>query len=315
MLAAPEKFFTHETVLLNEAVEALNVHDLRRDGIYIDATFGRGGHARAILQNLSAQGRLLVFDKDPEAIQNAQLIDDPRLSIAHKSFQELAEHLSMLDIANIDGVLFDLGVSSPQFDNANRGFSFRMKGPLDMRMDPTQGLSAKEWLAKVSEETLAKVIFEYGEERFARKIARAIVEFRAHSALTETTQLADLIQSVVKRYERGQHPATRTFQAIRIYINQELDELKAALSVAFNRLAPEGRLVVISFHSLEDRIVKHFMQQHSKTIAPARGIAILEKDLKKPSARVFAKCRPSVAEISRNPRARSAIMRTLEKQA
>lgn len=256
--------WTHTTVLLAEAVDALVT---RPAGCYVDATFGRGGHSRAILERLGPAGRLIAFDKDPEAMDEAARMGDARFECRHASFAALGA----LAPASVDGVLMDLGVSSPQIDNPARGFSLRADGPLDMRMDPTRGTSAAQWLAEAAEEDIARVIRDFGEERFARAIARAIAARRQQKPLTGTAELAQLVAGAVKTREPGQHPATRTFQALRIFINGELDDLAAALRASLGVLAEGGRLAVISFHSLEDRIVKQFMARHSRELVDRRA--------------------------------------------
>ncbi len=302
---------SHRTVLLDEAVDALAVHDARRDGIFVDGTFGRGGHSRLILSQLSAHGRLIAFDKDTQAVAVAQRLarDDTRFAIEHDSFATLDATLSTRGIAQVDGVLLDLGISSPQVDQAVRGFSFRADGPLDMRMDTTRGMPASEWLATETQDNLEKVIREYGEERFAFQIAKAIVARRAVEPLSSTGQLAALVAGAVKTREKGKDPATRTFQAVRIFINQELEDLEAGLTQAFNRLSPFGRLVVISFHSLEDRIVKRFMASKANVPQPDRRLPIRASELPQPEARLLGKMKPGAAEVAANPRSRSAVMR------
>jgi len=309
LLSVPET--SHRTVLLDEAVNALAIDDVRRDGLYIDGTFGRGGHSRLILSRLSAQGRLLAFDKDPQAVSVARQLaqEDPRFAIEHDSFATLDAALSARGMAQVDGVLLDLGISSPQVDEAARGFSFRADGPLDMRMDTTRGIPASEWLATETQDNLEKVIREYGEERFAFQIAKAIVAQRAIEPLRTTGQLAALVARAVKTREKGKDPATRTFQAVRIFINQELEDLEAGLTQAFDRLAPFGRLVVISFHSLEDRIVKRFLAAKASVPQPDRRLPIRAADLPKPHARLLGKMKPDDAEVAANPRSRSAVMR------
>src|SRR5450830_759579 len=241
----------HRTVLLGEAVDALAIEGARADGVYLDGTFGRGGHSRLILERLGARGRLIAFDKDPLAIATAQTISDPRFTIVHESFATLDDALEAQGVRRVDGVLMDLGISSPQVDDAARGFSFRFDGPLDMRMDTTRGISAAQWLATAEEQTIAKVIRDYGEERFALQIAKTLVARRAIEPISTTRQLATLVAHAVKTREKGKDPATRTFQAIRIFINQELEELEIGLDKAFQQMAQYGRLVVISFTSLE----------------------------------------------------------------
>jgi len=308
-VAVPE--YLHRTVLLNEAVDALSMVDARRDGIFVDGTFGRGGHSRRILERLSAKGRLIAFDKDPQAVAVAQKLaqEDSRFVIVHDSFATLDVQLAALNIEKIDGVLLDLGVSSPQVDEAERGFSFRADGPLDMRMDTTRGMAASEWLATATQENLEKVIRDYGEERFAFQIAKAIVARRAVEPLVSTRDFAALVASAVKTREKGKDPATRTFQAVRIFINQELEELEAGLNQAYERLAPFGRLVVISFHSLEDRIVKRFMADKANVPQPHRRLPVRAVDLPSPLMKLLGRVKPSEEEIAANPRSRSAVMR------
>ena len=304
--------YTHRTVLLDEAIDALEIRDARRDGIFVDGTFGRGGHSKKILGQLSAQGRLLAFDKDTQAVAVAEQFaaGDQRFSIVHDSFATMEEALSSRGVAQVDGVLMDLGLSSPQVDQAARGFSFRADGPLDMRMDTTRGTPASEWLATETQENLEKVIRDYGEERFAFQIAKAIVARRSVEPITSTGQLAALVAGAVKTREKGKDPATRTFQAVRIFINKELEELEAGLTQAYGLLAPYGRLVVISFHSLEDRIVKRFMASKASVPQPDRRLPIRAVDLPKPAMKLLARIKPSDAEIAANPRARSAVMRS-----
>ncbi len=308
---APE--FLHRTVLLEEAVEALALQGARSDGIYLDGTFGRGGHSRRILSVLGGRGRLVAFDKDPQAIASASEITDPRFDIVHDSFATLDAALSARGIGQVDGVLLDLGISSPQVDDAARGFSFRADGPLDMRMDTTRGLSAAEWLATETEENIEKVIRNYGEERFAFQIAKAIAASRAIAPISSTRQLAQIVARTVKTREKGKDPATRTFQAIRIYINQELEELEIGLQQAYARLAPHGRLVVISFHSLEDRIVKRFMASKAHVEQPDRRLPIRAVDLPQPEMMLISKAKPSAEEVAGNPRSRSAVMRVAQR--
>ncbi|QRX83886.1 16S rRNA (cytosine(1402)-N(4))-methyltransferase RsmH [Glaciimonas sp. PAMC28666] len=307
--------FQHRTVLLDEAVDALNIVGSRADGVYVDGTFGRGGHSRKILESLGPLGRLIAFDKDPQAIATANLIVDPRFEIVHDSFATLAEALQDRDIAKVDGVLLDLGISSPQVDDASRGFSFRADGPLDMRMDTTRGMSAAAWLAIADEQTIGKVVRDYGEERFAVQIAKAIVAGRAIQPISTTRQLAAIVANAVKTREKGKDPATRTFQAIRIYINKELEELQVVLDQAFEQMSLQGRLVVISFHSLEDRIVKQYMSSKAKLPQPDRRLPILAVDLPQPQLKLVSRIKPSDAEVIANPRSRSAIMRVGERLA
>lgn len=305
----------HRTVLLEEAVEALAMTGARADGIYVDGTFGRGGHSRLILERMGPQGRLIAFDKDPQAIVAAKTIADARFEIVHGSFVKLNETLASHGVTQVDGILLDLGISSPQVDDAVRGFSFRLEGPLDMRMDTTRGMSAAEWLATESEQTIAKVIRDYGEERFAFQIAKAIAARRTVEPISSTRQLAEIVAHAVKTREKGKDPATRTFQAIRIHINQELEELEVVLNAALQKLGPHGRLAVISFHSLEDRIVKRFLAAKSSAPQPDRRLPIRAADLPRPMLKLVARIKPSDAEIAANPRARSAIMRIAERVA
>jgi len=294
----------HTTVLLSEAVDAL---DLQPDGTYVDATFGRGGHTRLMLSKLSDKGRVIAFDKDPEAVAAAQQIQDPRLSIRHEGFA----HLGDLPHASVDGVLMDLGISSPQVDNPARGFSFRHNGPLDMRMDTTRGQSVQEWLAEADIQHIAEVIREYGEERFALQIAKAIDARRQERGVpTSTAELAQLVADTVKTREPGKDPATRTFQAFRIFINAELEELQQALDATLHVLRPYGRLAVISFHSLEDRIVKQFIAQHAREVYDRRAPFAPPQVM---DFKAVQRIKPSEQEIASNPRARSAILRVAER--
>ncbi|HZW22179.1 16S rRNA (cytosine(1402)-N(4))-methyltransferase RsmH [Noviherbaspirillum sp.] len=303
----------HRTVLLEEAVDSLQIDGDRANGVYVDGTFGRGGHSRRILERLGPSGRLIAFDKDPQAIAAAQAVSDKRFEIVHDSFATMGQALTSRGVMQVDGILLDLGISSPQVDEAARGFSFRLDGPLDMRMDTTRGMSAAEWLATESEQTIGKVIKDYGEERFAFQIAKAIVARRAIQPISGTRQLAEIVAHAVKTREKGKDPATRTFQAIRIYINQELEELEVGLNAAFDKLAPRGRMAVISFHSLEDRIVKRFLASKAKVPQPDRRLPIRAADLPQPELKLLAKMKPSDAEVAANPRARSAIMRVAER--
>ncbi|MGS0895282.1 16S rRNA (cytosine(1402)-N(4))-methyltransferase RsmH [Burkholderia stagnalis] len=304
----------HRTVLLDEAVESLVT---RPDGTYVDGTFGRGGHSRALLARLAPAGRLVAFDKDPRAIETAQGIEDARFSIEHDSFASMRDALAARGVEKVSGVLLDLGVSSPQVDDPARGFSFRADGPLDMRMDPTRGESAAEWLARASLQELTEVIRDYGEERFAFQIAKALVARRAESdrlgPLDTTGELAQIVGHVVKTREKGKDPATRTFQAVRIHVNQELADLQVVLDAALSLLEQGGRLVVISFHSLEDRIVKRFMQAHASAPAVDRRLPIRAVDLPSPPLKIIGRQFPSEAEVAANPRARSAVMRIAER--
>lgn len=296
----------HRTVLLDEAIDALQVQP---DGHYIDATFGRGGHSRLLLSRLSERGRLTAFDKDLEAIAEAQTIQDARFSIRHEGFAQLAD----MAPCSAAGVLMDLGVSSPQIDNPLRGFSFRGDGPLDMRMDTTRGQSVAEWLADAPVDTMTEVIREYGEERFAGQVAKAIDRRRQERGpLTTTAELAEVVAGAVKTREPGKDPATRTFQAFRIFINAELEELARALAASLQVLQPGGRLVVISFHSLEDRIVKQFIAEHSRDVFDRRAPFAAPKVMQLVS---LGRSRPGEAEVSGNPRARSAVMRVAQRSA
>jgi 16S rRNA (cytosine1402-N4)-methyltransferase len=307
MTAVPS--FQHRTVLLDEAIDALDITGARADGVYVDGTFGRGGHSRLLLSRLGEQGRLIAFDKDLQAIATAQQVADSRFTIVHDSFATMAGALAERGVAQVDGVLLDLGISSPQVDDAERGFSFRNDGPLDMRMDTTRGISAAEWLATESAQTLEKVIRDYGEERFAFQIAKAIVARRAIEPISGTRQLAGIVAGAVKTREKGKDPATRTFQAIRIFINQELEDLEAGLKQAYDALAPGGIMAVISFHSLEDRIVKRFFAERANVPQPDRRLPIRAVDLPQPKMKLLAKMKPSEREVGENPRARSAVLR------
>ncbi|MGH8809219.1 MAG: 16S rRNA (cytosine(1402)-N(4))-methyltransferase RsmH [Noviherbaspirillum sp.] len=309
--AVPE--LQHRTVLLEEAVDALAIDGERADGVYVDGTFGRGGHSRRILERLGARGRLIAFDKDPQAIATANTIGDARFEIVHDSFATMGDALTVRGVTQVNGILLDLGISSPQVDEAARGFSFRLDGPLDMRMDTTRGMSAAEWLATAPEQTIGKVIRDYGEERFAFQIAKTIAARRAIHPISSTRQLAEIVAHAVKTREKGKDPATRTFQAVRIFINKELEELEVGLDAAFRKLAPHGRLAVISFHSLEDRIVKRFMASKANAPQPDRRLPIRAVDLPQPELKLLAKMKPSDAEVAANPRARSAIMRVAER--
>ncbi|RLM28140.1 16S rRNA (cytosine(1402)-N(4))-methyltransferase [Brenneria alni] len=309
----PENY-KHTTVLLDEAVNGLNI---RSNGTYIDGTFGRGGHSRLILSQLGPEGRLLAIDRDPQAIEAAKAIGDPRFSIIHGPFSALADYMAERDlIGRIDGVLLDLGVSSPQLDDPERGFSFMRDGPLDMRMDPTRGLSAAEWLMKAEAEDIAWVLKTFGEERFAKRIARAIVERNRTEPMTRTRELAELIAAASPIREKHKHPATRSFQAIRIYINSELEEIEQALNGALSVLAPHGRLSVISFHSLEDRIVKRFIRHQSRGPQVPAGMPLTEEQLRSQGGQTLkslGKMMPSAEEVAENPRARSSVLRFAER--
>ena len=299
--------YSHRPVLLAEAVTALTSGKLSSNAVLIDGTFGRGGHSQALLNMLSPQAQLLAFDKDLSALATAQHITDSRFTIVHSSFAAMAQFAKA---ASVDGVLLDLGISSPQVEEAARGFSFRRDGPLDMRMDTTRGRSAAQWLASETQDNIEKVIRDYGEERFAFQIAKALIARRAVEPISSTRQLAEIVANTVKTREKGKDPATRTFQAIRIFINQELEDLEVTLADIFNRLAPYGRLVVISFHSLEDRMVKQFMASKVNVPQPDRRLPIRSVDLPQPEMKLLSKCKPSAEEVSANPRSRSAVMRS-----
>jgi 16S rRNA (cytosine1402-N4)-methyltransferase len=306
--------FNHKSVLLDEAVELL-VHDA--DGIYMDGTFGRGGHSNLILQHISPQASLHAFDKDPLAIMQAQemVALDPRLSITQTSFANMDQIAQQHNcFGQVQGILLDLGVSSPQIDDASRGFSFQHDGPLDMRMNPDAGESAAQWLARAGAEEIADVLYHYGEERFSRRMARAVVEYRKQQPITTTKQLASIIAAANPKWEKGKNPATRAFQGIRIHINQELKDLEVGLQAALETLAPGGRLVVISFHSLEDRIVKRFMREHAKGDSHIpRGLPVTQDQLKRRLILLSKARKPSSHEVDINPRSRSAVMRVAEK--
>ena len=302
----------HLSVLLSESVDALVTDP---DGVYVDGTFGRGGHARAVLDRLSPQGRLVALDRDPAAVASAASDDilaaDPRFTIEHTAFSAMTATLASLGITQVSGVLLDLGVSSPQIDDPERGFSFRFDGPLDMRMDPTRGESAAEFLARAEERHIAEVIRDYGEERFAVQVAKALVARRENGRPVRTTgELADVVAGAVKTREAGQNPATRTFQALRIFVNAELDELEQALSASLALLRPGGRLVVISFHSLEDRIVKTFIARESRSEFDRRAPFAAPRPQR---LRALGRVKPRAAEAASNPRARSAVMRVAER--
>lgn len=308
---------THRPVLLAEAVTALLESPLLQiespeKSILIDGTFGRGGHSRALLAAIRSDAQLIAFDKDLQAIAEAKKITDSRFQIVHSSFASMAQHA---EPASVAGVLLDLGISSPQVDEAERGFSFRRDGPLDMRMNTSTGLTAAQWLNQAGVDDIAHVIKTYGEERFALPIAKAILARReSNQPLATTMDLANLVAGVVKKREPGQDPATRTFQALRIFINKELDDLTLGLQAALDLLKPGGRLAVISFHSLEDRIVKQFMQMHSAVDVP-RGLPIRAKDLPQGELEIISRVKPSSSEVSDNPRARSAVMRVAQKRS
>ncbi len=301
----------HITVLLGEAVDSLAV---KAEGAYIDATFGRGGHSRAILSRLGERGRLLALDRDPQAIAAGEAINDPRFRLAHAAFGDIAMAAAEAGFEAADGVLFDVGVSSPQIDDEERGFSFRHDAPLDMRMDTTRGETAAEWLARADERDIMEVIRNYGEERFAVQIAKKVVAARSEQALVTTGQFAALVRSAVRTREPGQDAATRSFQALRIHINQELRQLEVALPQACDLLKPGGRLVVIAFHSLEDRIVKRFLRGRAAPDVLPKGLPLRADQLPRPVLRLVGKAeRPGAAEVEANPRARSAVMRVAEK--
>ncbi|WP_333842863.1 16S rRNA (cytosine(1402)-N(4))-methyltransferase RsmH [Pelomicrobium sp.] len=301
----------HRPVLVDEVMEALRV---RPAGVYVDATFGRGGHSRAILARLGPEGRLIALDRDPAAVQAAQALPDSRLRVVHSRFSRLGAVARGLGVERGDGVLFDLGVSSPQLEEAARGFSFRLEGPLDMRMDPGEGMSVGQWLAQATEREIGEVVKRYGEERFAKQIARAIVAARARKPIATTRELAAIVAQAVRTREPGQDPATRTFQALRIFINQELEELPLGLAQALELLNPGGRLVVISFHSLEDRIVKRFLQEEARPGGVPARLPLRAEALPAPRVRIVGRpVRPGPMEVAANPRARSAILRTAER--
>lgn len=293
----------HQSVLLKEAIEALALFPT---GIFVDATFGRGGHSQAIIKNLNEQGRLIALDKDPEAIQYAKLhFKDKRFSVFHSAFSQLEEVLTQYDLSGkVDGVLLDLGVSSPQLDAAERGFSFQQDGPLDMRMNPEIGLSASQWLMQASEQEIADTLFYLGEERFSRRIAKAIIEAQAVHPIETTSALVEIIKKAQPIRDRHKHPATRTFQALRLRVNQELEELEQVLPQIVNILKPGGRMAVISFHSLEDRIVKQFMKKNGR----------FSEENPHPALQLIAKIKPSREETQSNPRSRSALLRVAEKR-
>jgi len=306
-MIAKEKDHAHDTVMLDEAVDALVTDP---SGVYLDATFGRGGHSRAVLQQLGSSGRLIALDRDPEAIISAQNMvkEDHRFRVHQSQFSQLE---NCLDGESVTGILMDLGVSSPQLDQAERGFSFQNDGPLDMRMNPNNGVSAANWVANTAEAEMIAVLRDYGEERFARRIAGAICRHRVEKPITRTLELADIVRAAIPTWEKGKHPATRSFQAIRIAVNDELGELRLALEQAYRALNIAGRLVVISFHSLEDRIVKRFMRQKASPKQPPKRLPVPSEP---PSMRLVGKPQKAdAAELQRNPRARSAVLRVAEK--
>ncbi len=302
----------HRTVLLREAVEALAI---KPSGLYVDGTFGRGGHSRAILERLGPDGRLLALDRDPQAVAAARQISDRRLIVEHRPFAELGDAVRQAGFGSVDGVLLDIGVSSPQIDEGARGFSFRFDAELDMRMDTSQGETAASFLARADIKEITEVIRNYGEERFAFQIAKKIVAARSERPVTTTGQLAALVREAVRTREPGQDPATRTFQALRIYVNQELDQLALVLPQAVDILAVGGRLAVISFHSLEDRIVKRFMREQASSDNLPKNLPLRSVDLPQPLLRLVGKpVKAGEAEVAENPRARSAVMRVAEKR-
>lgn len=304
-----EKGFKHKTVLLDEAVDLLIQ---RQDGVYVDGTFGRGGHSRLILSQLAEAGRLIGFDKDPEAIAVANQLaqEDDRFEIEHNSFASLSEVMKRRDlVGKVSGVLVDLGVSSPQLDDAERGFSFLKSGPLDMRMNPSAGQSAADWVNTADEAEIARVLWEYGEERFSRRIARAVVARRQESPITDTLDLANIISQSVPKKDKFKHPATRSFQAIRIHVNNELGDLEALLEQSLEVLEPGGSLVVISFHSLEDRIVKRFMKDQVKGKSLPKGLPITDDQIARTMKLACKASKPGEEEVKENPRARSAVLR------
>jgi 16S rRNA (cytosine1402-N4)-methyltransferase len=297
--------------MAREAVAALAI---KPEGVYVDGTFGRGGHSRLILAELGSGGRLIALDRDPDAIRAGRDMNDARLTLVQRAFSQLGSVLAGMSVANVDGILLDIGVSSPQLDDATRGFSFRFDAPLDMRMDPGCGLSAAQWLASADEGEISEVIREYGEERFAGKIARALVAARQREAIERTSQLAQIIANSVGWREAGQHPATRSFQAIRIYLNRELEELSSVLPQCVDALTPAGRLAVISFHSLEDRIVKRFLRAESQGEQLPARVPVRADTLKPGRLRLVGRAQHATgAEIAANPRARSAVLRVAER--
>ncbi|OCG70413.1 16S rRNA (cytosine(1402)-N(4))-methyltransferase [Gilliamella sp. Occ3-1] len=307
--------YQHTTVLLNEAVSALNI---KKDGIYVDGTFGRGGHSRLILEQLGTQGRLIAIDRDERAEQAALQITDPRFTFIRGEFSNLYQYIEELELlGEIDGVLLDLGVSSPQLDDPDRGFSFMRDGPLDMRMNTSQGLTASEWLLNSDEDDISWVLKTFGEEKFAKRIARSIVEQNKISPITRTLELANLIEKATPRRDKNKHPATRSFQAIRIYINSELEEVEQVLNSSLSVLANQGRLAVISFHSLEDRIVKQFISKQCKGPDLPTRLPLTEQQIKQYGStklKSLGKIKPNTIEINNNPRSRSAILRVAERK-
>lgn len=307
--------FQHTPVLLEEVLAALQI---RAGGRYLDATFGRGGHTQALLERVGTEGRVIAIDRDPEAIRAGRemFAADGRLTLVNSAFSQLLEVVTNAGLVGaLDGALFDLGVSSPQLDDAARGFSFTQDGPLDMRMDNRHGPTAADWLAKAPEHEIARVIREYGEERFAKRIAHAIAAARREQPIARTSQLAEIVARAVPTREPGKHPATRAFQAIRIHVNRELDEIEAGLAASLQALAPRGRLCIISFHSLEDAIAKRFLQKHSQEDPVYAGLPDVPAHARAKLRRVGGPVHPSAHEVERNPRARSAIMRVAQRQA
>jgi len=303
----------HITVLLNEAVDGLNI---RPDGIYLDGTFGRGGHSKLILQKLGEKGRLIAIDRDIQAATNAKELEgDLRFSFFHQDFASIGSLLEQQNLVNkLDGILLDLGVSSPQLDQAERGFSFSKDGPLDMRMDTSKGISAKDWVNTAGVEEMKRVFKEYGEEKFALRIARGIAEYRKDKEIISTLELANIVDQACPVKDKFKHPATRTFQAIRIFVNDELGQLERTLKSMYDLLAPKGRMSVISFHSLEDRIVKRFIKRQSEGKVLPKGIPVLAKDIEIKFKKIGKAIKASKQEILDNPRSRSAILRVAEKQ-
>ncbi len=302
---------THVSVLLQEAVDALAV---KPDGIYVDGTFGRGGHSRGILARLGAAGKLVALDRDPEAVAAGREITDPRFTLVHSAFGRIGEVLDQLEVGPVDGVLLDLGVSSPQLDTPERGMSFRFDAPLDMRMDTTQGETAADFLARAEQREIERVVRDYAEERFAHAIAKAVIAARGQFRISTTGQLAALVEKAVRTREPGQHPATRCFQALRIHVNRELEELSLALPQCAVRLAAGGRLAVISFHSLEDRIVKRFLREQSQPPRLPLRLPLRATELAPPALRLLGKpIHAGATEVAANPRARSAVLRVAEK--
>ena len=307
--------FVHTPVLLREVLAAL---DIRAGGRYVDATFGRGGHSAAILERVGPQGAVIAFDRDPAAIAagRERFANDGRMTLVSSAFSRLSAVMAEMGLTGaIDGVLLDLGVSSPQLDDASRGFSFMQDGPLDMRMDDSTGSSAADFVAKAPEHDIARVIRDFGEERFAKRIARAIVNARREAPIVRTAQLADIVARSIPTREPGKHPATRTFQAIRIQVNQEFEEIRAALAGSLAALAPQGRLCVISFHSLEDTLVKRFMQQHSQEDPVYAGLPDVPAHARPKLKRIGKAIHPSEEEVAANPRSRSSVLRVAERVA